>query len=82
MITISPAKLVYEQKNFCGSLCTLLEYFIKKKLPSDRCSHLGQETFTELFLSNIMKYGKNYIYYTMYEFEWFLGLFEEKRRKF
>ncbi len=33
----------------------------RKKIPPDCCSHLGWESFTELFLSNIMKYGKNYI---------------------
>ncbi len=40
-------------------MCALLEYFLKKKLSLDRHSHLGWESFTELFLSNIMKYGKN-----------------------
>ncbi len=35
--------------------------FIRKNLPSDRRYHLGWESFIELFLSNIMKYGKNNI---------------------
>ncbi len=58
MITISP-NCLYEKKNFLGSLCALLEYFRENKLPSDRRSHWGQERFTELFLSNIMKHDKN-----------------------
>ncbi len=49
--------LVYMKNlNFCGSLCALLEYFLE-----NHHSHLGWEGFTELFLSNIMKYGKNYV---------------------
>ncbi len=31
----------------------------QKKTPTDHCYRLGWESFTELFLSNIMKYGKN-----------------------
>ncbi len=45
--------------NICGYLYTFMEYFLKKNLPSDRHSHLGWERFTKLFLSNIVKYGKN-----------------------
>ncbi len=33
----------------------------QKKLPLDHRFHLGWESFTELFLSNIMKYGNIYI---------------------
>ncbi len=40
-------------------MCTLLEYFREQKTPTDRRSHLRSERFTELFLYNIMKYGKN-----------------------
>ncbi len=36
--------------------------FSREKLPSDGHSHLGWESFTELFLPNIMKYVKNDIY--------------------
>ncbi len=50
-----------EKMNFCGSLCSLLEYFLEEKLPWDRRCHLGWDIFTELFLSNIMKYEKNNI---------------------
>ncbi len=35
--------------------------FLENELHPDRHSHLGWENFTELFLSNIMEYGKNYI---------------------
>ncbi len=42
-------------------MCALLEYFLEKKRPSYGHSHLGRERFTELFLFNIMKYGKNTI---------------------
>ncbi len=61
MITISPTYLfIWKIGTFVGpSLCTLLEYFLKKKLLSDRHFYLGWEIFTELFLSNIMKYGEN-----------------------
>ncbi len=42
--------LVYMNKmNFYGSMCAFLEYFLKKKLPSDRHSHLGWESLTEWF---------------------------------
>ncbi len=34
-------------------------YFLEKDLPSDYRSHLWWEGFTDLFLSNIMKYGEN-----------------------
>ncbi len=52
--------LVYMEKmHFCGSLCSLLEYFREKKLPPDHHSHLGWGSLTDLFLSNIMKYGEN-----------------------
>ncbi len=54
-----------EKMNFYGALYVRLEYFCEKKLPPDCISntgaHNGWEGFTELFLSNIMKYDKNYI---------------------
>ncbi len=84
--------LVYTEKmNFCGALCALLEYFCKKilsQINSFKRTHLGWDSFTELFLSNIMKYGKNHDKWqtsiqsmSWYEFEWLLGLLEEKGRK-
>ncbi len=84
---ISPTYLfIWKQKNFYESLWALLEYFLKKKLPSDRHSHLGWDSFTELFLSNIMEYGKNDIeWQTSIKVwiwsDWLFGLFEGKRRK-
>ncbi len=77
---------LYGEMNFCGARCTLLEYFWEKKVPPDRLfnigAHITWEGFTEIFLSNIIKYGKSDIeWQTRYEVEWFLGLCEEKRRK-
>ncbi len=48
-------------------MCVLLEYFLEKKIPSDRRSHLGWGRFTEIFLSYIMKNGKN-------DMEWQTGM--------
>ncbi len=49
----------------CGAMCALLDYFRIKKPPLDRFynigAHMGWECFVELFLYNIMKFGKNYI---------------------
>ncbi len=56
------------------------------QIDSFKRTHLGLDTFTELFLSNIIKYGKNDIEWQTsiqgYKFEWFLGLFEEREGSF
>ncbi len=48
--------------NLCGVLCAQMEYFREKKLLQIYClkrTYLGWDSFTELFLSSIIKYGKN-----------------------
>ncbi len=45
--------------NFCGSLCAFLEYCLEKNLPPDVRSHFGWDSFTESFVSNVIKYGTN-----------------------
>ncbi len=66
MITISPTYLFICKKN--ELLCTLLEYFREKKLPSDHHSHLGWECL------------QNYFYPILWNMVKII-LFEEKRMK-
>ncbi len=55
-----PYLLIYMEKiNFCGALCTLLEYFHYKMSPLFKNSFVSNETFTKLALSNIMKHGES-----------------------
>ncbi len=45
--------------NFCGALCSLLEYFRKKNLPQFQENSFVMRHFTKLSLSDIMKHGES-----------------------
>ncbi len=66
MITISHTLLGYMGENEClwGSVYPSGVFWreqTRPRLPFQHWAHIGCEGFTELFFSNIMKYGKNYI---------------------